>query len=132
MPKHEHSTDPTKYAALAVYWGHDVTNGSLLSDDNKIVLFDNKLVAQDFIPTMGNGRLSTWSVDGETIYFSPIDPHAINKASIVTNYDVYDLPANHPTLSEARNSPFGWKFHEMWSEWLAKTEEKKQRLQAQA
>jgi hypothetical protein len=104
----------SKYCAVAWYrWGS--TEASILASNQRIILFDTLVIAQQFLPQLGQGRIPTWSKDGESICFTPVEKQGVNRATILTGYDPYNLPANMPDgiLSEARG--IEWKHHVMWS-----------------
>ena len=107
-------SDAPPYAAIAVYHAAD-SNASLLCDsEQKVIIFDHAEMAKDFLPILGNGRISTWTTDGEGICFTPIDPEGINRAVVLTPYDIYNLPPGCPVLSETRS--IAWKNHVIWTE----------------
>src|ERR1041384_6037682 len=102
-------TEPNPgYAAVAVYLaGKD--HPTLLNVDGRVVIFDTPEMARWAMPQLGGGRPASWSDDREWIYFNPISTVGVNRACVVTDYDVYNLPPNHPVLSEARGRD--WKRH---------------------
>lgn len=105
---------PRHYVACAWYpWGS--TKASLLAVGGKIVLFDTKQIAREFLPILGQGRVGSWSADGETLSFTPLDPRGMNQCILVTDYDPYNLPAQMPggILSETRLKE--WRSHIMFS-----------------
>lgn len=107
------ATEP-KYCALAIYVaGND--DPTLLSVNLKVVLFDTKVIAQQFMPLLGNGRIPRWSMDGETITFLEFDPTGFNRACIITAYDPYNLPAGMPEGISSETAGLEWHSHIMWS-----------------
>ncbi|WP_395089299.1 hypothetical protein [Armatimonas sp.] len=105
---------PQGYVAVAWYpWGK--TSASLLAVSGKIVLFDTKQIAREFLPILGQGRASSWSADGETLVFTPVDPKGINRCALVTQYDPYDLPAQMPNAIRSETRLMPWRSHIMFT-----------------
>jgi hypothetical protein len=102
------------YAVIAVYHaGED--NASVLCDyADKIIVFDHVESARQFLPLLSNGRIVSWGADNESACFLPINENGVNRAVIISPYDVYNLPPNAPALSETRS--MGWKNHVIWTE----------------
>jgi len=84
----------------------------LLAADGKVVLFETAVMARQFMPQLGGGRIPTWSNDGETLCFTPIDPKGINRVALVTGYTPHNLPVGAPVKSEVKGKE--WKNHVMW------------------
>lgn len=105
---------PRDYVAVGWYpWGK--TSASLLAVGGKIVLFDTKQIAREFLPILGQGRIPSWSADGETLSFTPIDPRGMNKMVLVTEYNPYDLPAQMPDGIRSETHGKEWRNHIMFS-----------------
>ena len=75
----------------------------------KVVVFDHKGVAQDFLDLLANGRLSIWDEAKEQCTYSPILPDKYNQAIIITDYDPHNVPANFVVSSETPGK--AWKYH---------------------
>lgn len=103
------------YAAIGIYPPGD-SKPSLLSKHNKVIVFDTPQMAKEFLPILGDGRLEHWSPDGESVSFTPILPNGVNRAVILTDYDVYNLPPGTPVRSESRL--LEWRHHIHWGQAL--------------
>lgn len=105
---------PSGYVAAAWYpWGK--STASLLAVGGKIVLFDTKEIARNFLPILGEGRFASWSEDGETLVFTPFLPEKMNKVVLITDYDPYNLPAQMPGGIRSETKLMGWKSHIMFA-----------------
>lgn len=105
------------YAAIALHLpgGKGTT---LLSDGHgRVVVFDTPLMANWIAPTLSGGRQTTWDATGEVATFWPLEPGQVNRISIITDYDPYNLPAMFPVKSETKL--MGWKHHIHWGAWRA-------------
>lgn len=102
------------YAVIAVYKPGN-SDPSILSASGKILIFDTPTVAKQFIGQLGNGRIAHYSVDEETVTWSPILRNEPNKAVVLTGYDPYDTPPG-AIRSEVRLMP--WKRHAIWTDAL--------------
>jgi hypothetical protein len=87
-------------------------NPRILAANGKVVLFETAVMARQFMPQLGGGRIPSWSADGETVCFTPIDPKGINRLALVTNYTPHNLPVGAPVKSEVKGKE--WKNHIMW------------------
>lgn len=110
------------YAAIGIYKPGE-NHPSLMCFENKVVVFDHAEMAKQALPLLGNGRICCWDTDGETVFFTPIEPDGINRACVLTNYDVYNLPPGLPVLSETKL--MAWKHHIIWSEWWEKQKQER-------
>lgn len=100
------------YAAIAVYhFGEDTPK--LLSVKNRVVIFDTAEIARNWIPKLGKGRPTHW-LDADVVWWHIEPGEEINRAFICTDYDVYNVPPNHPVPSETRQ--MDWKHHIIWNE----------------
>lgn len=105
---------PRNYVAAAWQpWGK--TTMSLLSVGGKIVLFDTMQIAREFLPILGQGRMSHWSPDGETLVFTPVDPNSMNKVVLIRDYDPYNLPAQMPHGIRSETKSMQWRSHIMFT-----------------
>ena len=86
---------------------------TLMASSGKIILFDTPALAGDFLPLLGEGRVTRWLPGGETAYWLPTLKGKISRAAVVTNYDPYHLPGGMAIPSEAKGKE--WKRHIMWS-----------------
>lgn len=101
------------YAVIGIYPpGQDTP--SLLAKNGQVLIFDTPAMARQFAPLLGEGRLEFWSDDREEVFFSPVLPNGVNRAVILTGYDVYNLPPGLPVRSEARGRD--WKHHIHWGQ----------------
>lgn len=82
----------------------------------RVVVFDTPNCARAFLPHLGKGRITQWSLDMETATWS-FRLGAINRADILTGYDVYNLPGGLPVTSETHS--MAWKEHVRWAQALA-------------
>jgi hypothetical protein len=96
------------YAVIAIY-PPGALHPSLLSKNNKVIVFDTPAMAREFLPILGEGRICYFSGDGESVTFAPVDPKGVNRASVLTHYDVYNLPPGTPVRSETKGRE--WKRH---------------------
>lgn len=117
-----------EYCAVAVRVAGRDSWSMWTNAEGKVVVFDNIIVARDHLPRFRNaagGHLTLWSEDGETLYFlkpdRSIPTEGIVSATILTEYDVYNLPPNSPVASETRLK--AWKRHIMVHDWLHQEEE---------
>lgn len=105
---------PRNYVAVGWYpWGKNTC--SLLSVGGKVVLFDTMQIAREFLPILGQGRMSHWSPDGETLVFTPVDPSGMNKVVLVRDYDPYNLPAQMPNGIRSETKSMQWRNHIMFT-----------------
>lgn len=105
---------PRGYVAVGWQpWGKSAT--SLLAVGGKIVLFDTKEIARNFLPYLGQGRFESWTPDGETLTFTPMVENGINKCTLVTDYDPYNLPAQMPGGIRSETRLKEWRSHIMFS-----------------
>lgn len=127
-PKETRKPDPGTYVVIGLYpsgAAHSAgpvdpaeaasSGARLMAVDGKIVLFDTVEIAQQWIPQLGMGRQTHFSRDGETAYWTPMDPNGINRAVLLTGYNPHSLPPNMPggILSETLGRE--WRHHVMWS-----------------
>jgi hypothetical protein len=106
----------TGYAVIGVYHAGE-SKPSLLSGNGRVIIFDTPQMAIDFLPLLGRGRLTRWSDGGETASWLPLEREGINRASVLTGYDPYNLPPGAPVPSE---SPIReWRNHVHWMHWYA-------------
>jgi hypothetical protein len=98
---------PPAYAAIGIYQPGQ-TKPSLMSVKGRIVVFDHPSQAADYLPLLGGGRVTQW-VDGENVFWLPLDPRGTNRACILTDYDPHSLPPGMPVPSETRGKE--WKGH---------------------
>lgn len=105
----------TKYCAVGVYDGQG-DKPVLMSTGGKVIVFDTKSIAQETLPILANGRDWAWDATGEHLWFFPLDEDKVNHLCIFTDYDVYNLPAGLPVVSESRG--LDWKRHIIWTLWL--------------
>lgn len=101
------------YAAIAVYPPACDTPQLLQDANRKVLIFDNAETARNFAPLLGNGRL-VCSDGADDFFFTPVSETHSNHLVILTDYDVYNVPAGHPVPSEAKS--LAWKHHIIWSE----------------
>ena len=99
------------YAALGIYKAGQ-NKPSLLSVNGRVVVFDTPEMAKNVVPVLGEDRPCTFSADGESAYFLPLDPNGVNRVVVLTDYDPYNLPSGLPMRSETRLTE--WKGHVMW------------------
>lgn len=99
------------------------TDPSVLSVKGKVVVFDTPEIARNFIPRLGNGRITRWK-DADTCYWLEIDPNGIGTAVVLTDYDVYDVPARMEIpiagnkgirLIHSESRLREWRHHIMWN-----------------
>ena len=83
------------YAVIGIYHAAE-DRPSLMSSDGRVIVFDTPQMAVEFLPLLGGGRITQWSADGETACWSPVEPQGVNRASVLTNYDPYDMPPGAP------------------------------------
>jgi hypothetical protein len=95
------------FAAIGIYYPGE-RKLSLMSVQNRVVVFDHAAQIKDYMPLLGGGRVTQWR-DAETAYWMPYNPLGINHACIVRNYDPYHLPPGMPILSEAHHRE--WRYH---------------------
>lgn len=89
-----------------------------MSSNGRVIVFDTREVAKNFLPMLGGGRPTTWKADGESCYWLPVEKNALSRACVVTGYDPYDAPAGIPGIrSEAHGME--WRCHIMWSHWYS-------------
>lgn len=106
-----------RYCAVAIYLVGKA-EPTWLHAGGKIVVFDTKANAQDVIELLAEGRQTRWDISGEKAYYEPLTSvrGKINRALIVTEYDIFNLPAGHATRSETRGK--AWRYHVHWGHWL--------------
>lgn len=107
----------TRYCAVALYLVGK-SEPVWLHHEGKIVVFDQRINAQDVLEWMSEGRDTIWFNNNEECAYQPIDPRPgkVNRAVIVTGYDPYHLPAQHAVLSETRGKE--WRRHIHWGHWV--------------
>ncbi len=112
-----HNGKPEHYVVIAVYVsGSDkcAILNSFIDGVHKIFLFDTVHDARDFLPLLGDGRVTNWGADGESACWFPLSPTGYNRAVILTGYDPYNAPSHIKGIrSEAKS--MSWKHHVMWS-----------------
>lgn len=96
----------------------------IMSVRGKIVVFDTPDIARQWMPRLGNGRVSGWDVGGDTVCFTPLDTRGVNRACVLTDYDPYQAPAGLSIpradgggVYRIRSETHGreWKHHIIWS-----------------
>lgn len=112
------------YAVIGVY-APGSQKPTLMSANQRVIVFDTPQIAKQIMPLLGNGRICHLSKDNETATFSPLDPQGVNRAVVLTGYDPYDLPPGAPVRSETRLQE--WKRHVMWSAVFSDTGQMTQR-----
>jgi hypothetical protein len=105
--------NPNSYCAVSWY-RHGQETPSLFTVDNKVIIFDTLAIAQNFLPILGDGRTPVWNAAGDVLCFLEIDPKGMNKLEIITDYDVYDLPAGMPPGIRSETKTQEWKYHIHW------------------
>lgn len=106
---------PDGYIAIGVYKAGSDSASLLAASNRQIILFDTKLIAQQFLPLLGLGRSYIWGADGESIFFLPIDPTGVNHYDILTGYDPYNLPPGMPDGIRSETKGREWKHHIHWA-----------------
>ena len=104
------------YAVIGIYLTGE-NRPSLMSAKGRVIVFDTPQMAIEFMPLLGGGRITRWSEDGETAFWSPLDLRGVNRAAVLTGYDPYHLPPGAPTPSESLIR--GWRHHVHWAQWWA-------------
>ena len=106
-----------RYCALAVD-AFGAAEPFLFSKDGRVIVFETLTTAQDFVEYIAEGRDSVWDATGEVCHYQPalFDLGKFNKISIITGYDIYNLPAMHPVPSEVRG--MSWKHHTLSGHFL--------------
>lgn len=107
---------PTRYCAVACYY-----NGRQapvwLHDKGKIIVFEIKAQAEDILELMADGRDTIWDAKMESCCYQPLlGIGHCNRAVIITDYDIYNLPAQHAVRSETRGK--AWTGHVLVGHWL--------------
>jgi hypothetical protein len=108
------TTTKPKYCAVGLYLVGE-NNPIVMMTNGKVVLFDTKVIAQQFMPQLGAGRLADWSADGEYLFFHPLKAQGFNKACVITAWDPYNLPAGMPDHIRSETPGREWRCHIMWS-----------------
>jgi len=104
---------PKGYCAIAVGVPKS-GNYRLLSVSQRVVVFESKTQAEDFIYKLaGDQRQITTDDKMEWFSFHPNSKNKINRACIVIDYNPYDAPL--PVRSEAH--AIAWRYHIL--HWLA-------------
>ncbi len=107
------------YAVIGIFKsGND--KPSLMSYEGRVIVFDHPQQARDYLPLLGNGRITQWA-DCDTVSWMPLDPDGVNRAVIITEYDVYNLPPGHIVRSEVKS--MAWVRHMPWAEWVSTPQE---------
>lgn len=100
------------YAVLAVKYGAN-TSFSLLANKGRVVVFDTPAIAKEFVRRLGQGRRTYWKRDEETAFWRPYLLDAFNEASVIVDYDPYELPPNSPVPQESMLR--SWQHHILWN-----------------
>lgn len=103
------------YAVIGIYRPGQ-SQPSLMSHHGRVIVFDTPEMARNYLPQLGGGRPTRWK-DRDTAYWLPLQPKGVNRAVVLTDYDVYNLPPGAPIRSETRGRD--WQRHVIWSQWLA-------------
>lgn len=124
LPKLDY--DPHEYAIIVFHWPDTPgkpRDWQIAADpQGRVIVFDNKQIAQDWMPLLSNDRLTIWDdLAYESCHFEPLDPNCFNRGMILHPYPIYNLPPGHPVPSETRLR--GWKWHVMYSQWVRELEE---------
>jgi hypothetical protein len=111
------TSSQTRYCAVALYLVGK-SEPVWLHHEGKIVVFDQRINAQDCLELLAEGRDTVWFNRNEECAYQPIDPRPgkTNRAVIVTGYDPYHLPAGHAVASETRGKE--WHRHIHWGHWI--------------
>jgi hypothetical protein len=97
------------FCAAAIKIGEE-DSYSILSSDDKIILFDSLEIARNTIPYLAEGRRYFWNEEKDILKFSPYLIGYINEINIILGYDPFLAPYGK---SETRLMP--WKNHIMWN-----------------
>jgi len=108
------ATANPKYCAVGIYLVGE-SNPIVMMTNRKVVLFDTKVIAQQFMPQLGDGRFTNWSPDGEYLFFHPLVTEGFNKICVITDWDPYRLPAGMPDHIRSETPGREWRHHIMWS-----------------
>lgn len=123
------STCPPAYAALALFHvGRDTPQ--LMSDaKGRVVVFDTEDHARHFAPLLRDGCAALWNSAEDYLWWvmpdGTLPAGGLRGAAVVTDYDVYNLPPNHPVLSEARQRD--WKRHVHYAAWMREMQEAREK-----
>lgn len=119
--------EPPSYAAIVLFYaGKDVPQ--LMCSKNRVVVFDTEEHARHFAPLLRDGCTALWNSAEDYLWWvlpdGTLPTEGLRGAAIATDYDVYDLPPNHPVRSETRLR--SWKRHVHYGVWLKELEAERQ------
>src|SRR5438128_5587066 len=100
------------YTVIGV-WFRGEEHPTLLSSNDRIIVFDTPQMARDFTHRLGGGRRTMWASEDDA-FWPVLTPTGVNRAVILWNYDPYDAPHGR---SESRLHE--WKHHIIWVHALA-------------
>jgi len=94
-------------------WFRGEEHPTLLSANDRIIVFDTPQMARDFMPRLGGGRPTCWK-DADSAYWPILTKTGINRAVVLWNYDPYNAPNGR-----AESRLHEWQHHIIWQMALA-------------
>ena len=111
-PRPEPYNNNPGYAAIGIY-EYGKSHPTRMSSNNRVIVFDTPRQAFQFMPQLGEGRITRWKLNNEEAYWLPMEPGKVNRACILTGYDVYNLPPG----MRSETKMMAWRYHVPFAEW---------------